>query len=37
MSRPVCYTREQIDQNRRDAQDWQKRPRNDVNDPRTHP
>jgi len=37
MSRPVCYTREQVEENRKAAQDWEKRPRNDVNDRRAHP
>lgn len=28
MARSVCLTREQIDENRRAAQDWEKRPQN---------
>jgi len=30
MVRSVCLTRAQIDENRRAAQDWEKRPRNDL-------
>ena len=37
MTRTVCLTREQIDENRRAAQEWEKRPRNDIRDPRVHP
>jgi hypothetical protein len=29
MSRSVCLTKEQRDENRRAAQEWEKRPRND--------
>ena len=30
MARSVCLTRDQIDENRKAAVDWQKHPRNDV-------
>jgi hypothetical protein len=30
MARSVCLTKDQIDENHRAAQDWQKHPRNDV-------
>jgi hypothetical protein len=30
MVRSVCLTREQVEENRRAAQDWEKRPHNDL-------